>query len=83
MDFQFVVVTLVALGGAGILVKRLLPARREPTAPGMPAKPVACAHCATGEVAIKRAESQTPSRVPTVPVVSMRDLRETARHTKH
>jgi len=82
-DWQFVVVSLVALAAATIVVRRLMPARkvkaRGADAPPAPAS-VACAHCATGEAAVKAAArpGRTAPRTETVPVVSIRDLRDSA-----
>jgi hypothetical protein len=79
-DWQFAVVTLFALGAAGVVVRRLLPARkvkaRGADAPPTPPS-VACSHCATGEVAMKSAARATP-RTETVPVVPIQDLRASA-----
>jgi hypothetical protein len=53
-DWQSVVVTIIALGAVGIVVRRLLPARKV-KAKGADAAPVpasasvACSHCAAGE----------------------------------
>ncbi len=51
-DWQFVVVTIIALGAVGMVVRRLLPARKV-KAKGADAAPVpasvACSHCAAGE----------------------------------
>jgi hypothetical protein len=78
-DWQFVVVTLVALAAAAIVVRRLMPARKV-KARGAEAPPattsVACAHCSTAEAA--RKPSARPARTATIPVVSIRDLRESA-----
>jgi hypothetical protein len=72
-DWQFVIVSLIALAAMAIVVRRVLPARKTKTkgadAPPMPA---ACSHCAS-------AESPKPSaRTATVPVVSLNDLRGSA-----
>jgi hypothetical protein len=78
-DWQFVIVTLVALGAGGIVLRRVMPARkvkaRGADAPAIPA-PVACAHCSTAEADAK--PSARPARTATIPVVSMRDLRDSA-----
>jgi hypothetical protein len=51
-DWQFLIVTLIALGAGGIVLRRLLPARKVQAkgadAPAVPAS-AACAHCAAGE----------------------------------
>jgi hypothetical protein len=76
-DWQFLVVTLVALGAGAIVVRRLLPARkvkaRGADAPPVPASP-ACAHCASAEPKPTRPAPRTA----TVPVVSLSDLRDSA-----
>jgi hypothetical protein len=76
-DWQFVVVTLVALGAGAMVVRRLVPARkvkaRGADAPPVPASP-ACAHCASAEPKPTRPAPRTE----TVPVVSLRDLRDSA-----
>ena len=76
-DWQFVVVTMVALGAASIVVRRLLPARKVKAkgadAPAVPVS-VACSHCASAETPAKPAAPRTA----TVPVVSVRDLRQSA-----
>ena len=84
IDWQFVVVTLVALTAGGVVVRRLMPARkvrsRGADAPPTPVS-VACAHCSTAEAATKTAARATPrpaARTETVPVVSVRDLRASA-----
>lgn len=77
-DWQFVVVTMVALGAASIVVRRLLPARKVKAkgadAPAVPVS-VACSHCATAEAPAK---AKAPARTATVPVVSISDLRQSA-----
>jgi hypothetical protein len=51
-DWQFLIVTLIALGAASLVLRRLLPARKVKAkgadAPAVPASP-ACSHCAAGE----------------------------------
>jgi hypothetical protein len=78
-DWQFVVVTIVALGAASIVLRRLLPARKVKAkgadAPAVPAPSVACSHCASAEAPAK---AKAPARTATVPVVSVRDLRQSA-----
>jgi hypothetical protein len=77
-DWQFLAVTMLAAGAGGIIVRRLMPARKVKAkgadAPAMPT-PVACAHCASAESAWAPAR---PARTTTVPVVSLRDLRDSA-----
>ncbi len=76
-DWQFLVVTMLAAGAGGIIVRRLMPARKVKAkgadAPAIPT-PVACAHCASAE----SAAPARPARTTTVPVVSLRDLRDSA-----
>ena len=79
-DWQFVVVTVVAAGGLWTLVRRFVPARQSRGALGaspLPGKPTACAHCASNPAADTRPQHQ-PRRTETVPVVALRDLRESA-----
>jgi len=79
-DWQFVVVTVVAAGGLWTLVRRFVPARQSRGALGaspLPGKPTACAHCASNPAADTRPQQQ-PRRTETVPVVALRDLRESA-----
>jgi len=74
LDWQFVVVTLVAMVAAAVLVRRLAPARKTGSSKADPA----CAHCASNP----QQRHTTPARAPrttTTPVVSLSDLRETAR----
>jgi hypothetical protein len=77
LDWQFVVVTIVALGAAGIVVRRFVPVRRRRS--GSPARPrgpsgAACDHCAPAE--------PTTDRTQTTPVVSVDDLRATTRRPR-
>lgn len=86
-DWQFVVVTLIAAGGLWTLVRRFVPARQSRGARdaqgaslSLPQKPTACAHCASNPMADDgqhRAQHQ-PRRTETVPVVALRDLRQSA-----
>jgi len=86
-DWQFVVVTLIAAGGLWTLVRRFVPARQSRGArdahgsgaalPQLPQKPTACAHCASNPAADDGHRHQ-PRRTETVPVVALRDLRESA-----
>jgi hypothetical protein len=79
-DWQFAVVTLVAAGALWILVRRFAPAKKA----GGPGASVAgrgepaCAHCTTSEQHRASAPHRAP-RTTTTPVVSLSDLRETAR----
>jgi hypothetical protein len=88
-DWQFVVVTLIAAGGLWTLVRRFVPARQSRGASGaslsLPQKPIACAHCASNPAADdgqphqhQPRQSRQPRRTETVPVVALRDLRESA-----
>jgi hypothetical protein len=84
-DWQFVVVTLIAAGGLWTLVRRFAPARPSRGARdaggasslSLPQKPTACAHCASNPAA-DDAHRHQPRRTETVPVVALRDLRESA-----
>jgi hypothetical protein len=86
-DWQFVVVTLIAAGGLWTLVRKFVPARQPRGARDahgnlvLPQKPTACAHCASNPAA-DTPQHQT-RRTETVPVVALRDLRETARSVRH
>ena len=83
-DWQFVVVTLIAAGGLWTLLRRFVPARqpRGPQdahgGPSLPQKPTACAHCASNPTTDHRQHQHQPRRTETVPVVALRDLRESA-----
>jgi hypothetical protein len=82
LDWQTVVVSIVALGAALVIVRRFAPARRRSNArPGSPAAPVACDHCETGAKATRTAAAGTGStaRTQTTPVVSVADLRRSAK----
>ena len=82
LDWQAVVVTIVALGAAFVVVRRFMPARRRPNArPGQPAAPLACDHCETGAKATRAAAAGNGSagRTQTTPVVSVGDLRASAK----
>jgi hypothetical protein len=84
-DWQFLVVTLVALGAGAMVVRRVMPARkvkaRGADAPALPASP-ACAHCATGEAA-STASARSAPRTQSVPVVSVGDLRASAHQRRN
>jgi hypothetical protein len=76
-DWQFLVVTMIAVGAGSIVVRRLMPTRKvRAKGADAPAPPVACAHCASGEASL--AKAARPARTATVPVVSLRDLRASA-----
>jgi hypothetical protein len=82
LDWQAVVVTIVALAAAFVVVRRFLPARRRSNArPGAPAAPVACEHCETGARATRAASvgNGSAARTQTTPVVSVADLRRSAK----
>jgi hypothetical protein len=84
-DWQFLVVTMLAAGAGGVIVRRLMPARKVKAkgadAPAMPA-PAACAHCAFAEPA-SAATRPAPARTATVPVVSVHDLRDSAHQRRN
>ena len=81
LDWQTVVVTIVALGAALVVVRRFVPAKRRSNArPGAPATPVACDHCETGAKATRAATPGNGStRTQTTAVVSVDDLRASSR----
>jgi hypothetical protein len=82
LDWQTSVVTLVAVAAALVVVRRFVPARRRPNArPGAAAAPIACDHCETGAKATRAAAAGPASaaRTQTTPVVSVDDLRASAR----
>ena len=82
LDWQTVVVTIVALAAAMVIVRRFVPARRRtPARPGASAAPVACDHCETGARATRAATGGNGSagRTQTTPVVSVADLRRSAK----
>jgi hypothetical protein len=74
-DWQFIVVTLIAACALLVLVRRFMPAKA--SVRGGKADP-ACAHCASNETN-RNARARPAPRTTTTPVVSLRDLRETAR----
>ena len=82
LDWQAVVVTIVALGAALVIVRRFAPARRRSNA-----APAACDHCETGAKATRAATAATAAtggngstaRTQTTPVVSVADLRRSAK----
>ena len=75
VDWQFVVVTLFAAAAVLVLVRRFLPAK---ASAGRTKTDPACAHCASNEQNRAAAAHRAP-RTTTTPVVSLHDLRETAR----
>lgn len=81
IDWQTVVVTLVALAAAAVIVRRFVPTRRRATAGTRgPAAPVACDHCETGAKAMATAAPNgSTARTQTTPVVSVDDLRRSAK----
>ena len=86
LDWQTVVVTLVALAAAFVVVRRFVPTRRRSNArPGAPATPVACDHCETGAKATASAAAPNgaATRTHTTPVVSVRDLRASAKQRRN
>jgi len=86
LDWQTVVVTLVALAAAIVVVRRFVPTRRRSNArPGAPTTPVACDHCETGAKATRNATAAgngSASRTQTTPVISVGDLRASAKHRR-
>jgi hypothetical protein len=68
-DWQFIVVSLVALGAVALIVRQVMPRRSNRSETGR----AACANCPT------HVESAKPSRTTVTPVVSLSDLRDTAR----
>jgi hypothetical protein len=75
LDWQFIVVTLIAAAALAVLVWRLTPARGQ-----QPGKAAACANCSVAEASTR----PQPTRTVTTPVVALRDLRSTARQpVKH
>jgi hypothetical protein len=82
IDWQTIVVTLVALAAAAVIVRRFVPTRRRTTAGARgPAAPVGCDHCETGAKATAGAAAPKGStaRAQTTPVVSVDDLRASAK----
>jgi hypothetical protein len=73
-DWQFVVVTAIAFAAALVIARRFVPGRRRPRTPG-PAATAACDHCTP-------TEAPAAGRTQTTPVVSVTDLRSSARR-KH
>ena len=79
-DWQFVVVTVIAFAAALVIVRRFVPAKRRPARPGAPgAVAAACDHCEAGANAAASAAHAAASRTQTTPVVSVGDLRRSAR----
>ena len=87
-DWQFVVVTLVAAGGFWTLVRRFVPARQSRGArdvhggPPLIQKATACEHCASNPANDSLPHRPQPRRTETVPVVALRDLRESAQASR-
>jgi hypothetical protein len=85
LDWQAVVVTIVALGAALVILRRFAPARRRSNAgPGAASASAACDHCETGAKATRAATAATAgngsgTRTQTTPVVSVADLRRSAK----
>ena len=80
LDWQTIVVTAVALGAALMIVRRFVPARRRQNTARGPATPVACDHCETGAKATASAAAKgSTARTQTTPVVSVDDLRASAK----
>ena len=75
LDWQTIVVTIVALGAALVILRRFAPARRRSNAgPGAASASAACDHCETGAKAMA-APNGSPARTQTTAVVSVSDLR--------
>lgn len=80
-DWQFLIVSAIALGALLILGRQFLPARRG--SDGQPsAKPSGCAHCASN-AENPAAAARPAARTVMTQVVSLDDLRDTARQVKH
>jgi hypothetical protein len=72
-DWQFLVVTAIALWAVWIVVRRIAPRKSKETR----SKPNPhCDHCATNPASETAAR---PARATTTPVVSFQDLKDTAR----
>lgn len=78
LDWQTVVVTVIALGAAGVVVRRFLPAKRKP---GASPAAAACEHCETGAKAMA-ASNASAARTQTTAVVSVDDLRASSRNRR-
>jgi hypothetical protein len=78
LDWQTVVVTVVALGAAAVIVRRFLPAKRKP---GASPAAAACEHCETGAKAMAASDTST-ARTQTTAVVSVDDLRASSRNRR-
>jgi hypothetical protein len=87
-DWQFVVVTLIAAGGLWTLLRRFVPTRQSRGAhdahggSALPHKPTACAHCASNPASDNHQPQHQPRRTETIPVVALRDLRESAQSSR-
>jgi hypothetical protein len=75
LDWQTIVVTVIALGAAGVVVRRFLPAKRKPGAAPVAA---ACEHCEVGAKAVA-ASTASAARTQTTSVVSVDDLRASSK----
>lgn len=82
-DWQFLIVSAIALGALLVLVRPFLPARGRGADGGAPSKPSGCAHCASNADNQSASASRPPARTVMTQVVSLRDLRDTARQIKH
>jgi hypothetical protein len=71
VDWQFIIVTLIAAAALAVLVWRLTPTRGQ-----QPGKAAPCANCASAEASASTRPK--PTRTVTTPVVSLNDLRSTA-----
>lgn len=81
-DWQFLIVSAIALGALLTLGRQFLPARRG--SDGQPsAKPSGCAHCASNAENASTASARPAGRTVMTQVVSLDDLRDTARQVKH
>jgi hypothetical protein len=76
LDWQTIVVTLVALAAAAAVARRFIPKRRRA---GAPPATAACDHCESGAAAVKAAPQGSATRTQTTPVVSLDDLRASAK----
>jgi len=69
IDWQTLVVSVVALGAFGVVLRRFVPRRRKA---GAPAAAPACDQCEPVREPVKRTQ--------TTPVISVSDLRSSAKH---
>jgi hypothetical protein len=70
-DWQFIAVSVVALGALAVVLRRIIPARRTGGAKADPA----CDHCATNPAST----AAPPRRTTTIPFVSLKDLRNSSK----